>query len=139
MRIHSNTLLSWPQILHVSQAARLSRNSWLNYHFYKIQKTRPLIITTNSPIEYLEENCQYYLYENYYHNSELNYGNTYEHCSYINKNKLTEAWIYIPKNTQYNDIIVLQHNNDGNKFYNINFNSFNLPLPIVVSKNVELF
>lgn len=112
MRIYSNTLLSWPQVLHVSQATRLYTGKWLNYNFYKIHNTRPLIITTNSPIEHLEENWKYYCYNRYYRDEEFeHYGNTLEPCTIINKNKTndkfcTEIPIYIPKLAGYNDIIV---------------------------------
>lgn len=118
MRIYSNTILSWPQVLHVSQVARLYSGKWLNYNFYKIQKTSPLIITTNSSIEYLEKNCKYYCYNRYYRDEEFEqYGNILKYCTTNNtKDKFcTETSIYIPKLAVCNDIIVF-HNDINTGF-----------------------
>lgn len=123
MRIYSNTNLSWPQTLHIFQVARLYPQKWLHYNFYKIKQTQPLIISTNSPIELLENNYQYYCYDKYYRDKRLEkYRNTYELCSIINKTPEfnLESYIYIPKTIIRNDMIVIENSNNitGNIPYN---------------------
>lgn len=112
MRIHSNTLLSWKQSLQVFQMARIHPEKWHNYHFYNITNIYPLIITSDSSIELLENNYQYYYY-NKYHRDIKNemLGNTLETCLiYNNQNKKYQKHsIYIPKITKINDIIAI-HN-----------------------------
>jgi hypothetical protein len=112
MRIYSNTLLSWPQVIHVFQAARLHPRRWLNYYFYKINHVQPYVLTTNSPIELLQENCQYYCYDKYHRDQRLEvYGNRFEMISVANKESYfgVETWGYIPKVAGANDIILI-HN-----------------------------
>jgi hypothetical protein len=65
MRVHSNKLLSWPEVLHVSQVSRAYRGKWLNYELYRIMRIDPLIIHSYSDINKLEEVRTYYLYEKY--------------------------------------------------------------------------
>jgi hypothetical protein len=116
MRIFSNIPLSWPQILHVSQAARLSPGHWHNYYLYKLTHVRPHIITTNSPLEFLLENCQYYCYHKYYRDQSLEvYGNEFTMIS-INDIK---TWGYIPKTAEPNDIIsISSFNHTGHPSFN---------------------
>jgi hypothetical protein len=112
MRLYSNTLLSWPQVIHVFQGARLYPGRWLNYYFYKIEHVQPLILTSYSPIEFLQENCQYYCYDKYYRDKRLeNYGNTRELVSDANQ----QIWVHIPKVAGATDIIVVR-NDSANRF-----------------------
>jgi len=112
MRIYSNTLLSWTESLHIFQAARLYHGIFRNYNIYKINVIKPLILTTDSPIELLEENCQYYCYDRYYRNKYLEqFGNTFELASIINKKAEfeKETCVYIPKMAEVNNIIVIRN------------------------------
>jgi hypothetical protein len=125
MRIYSNTLLSWPQALHVFQAARIHPGRWLNYYFYKIERVQPLVLTTHSPIEFLQENCQYYCYDKYYRDKRLEkYGNTCELVSDTNQ----QIWVHIPKVAGANDIIVVR--NDSAKGFSVP-SLFKTPLPVL--------
>jgi hypothetical protein len=134
MRIYSNTLLSWPQIIHVFQAARLHPGKWLNYHFYKIKTRKPLILTTYSPIELLQENNQYYCYDRYYRDTLLeNCKNCFEPVSIPNNdfNLGEETWCYIPKFAESTDIIVVR-NDITNGFPSIHSPSlFRTPGPVL--------
>jgi|LauGreDrversion4_2_1035121.scaffolds.fasta_scaffold321867_1 hypothetical protein len=126
MRIHSNTLLSWPQVLHAFQAARLYQGRWMNYYFYKINSTQPLILTTHSPIEFLQENCQYYCYDNYYRDKRFEqYGNSFELVNVCNKDPqfAQETWVYVPKTTEPDDIIVIR-NDTAFGYPSANFRSY---------------
>lgn len=113
MRIYSNILLSWPQTIHVFQAARLYPGQWRNYNIYKINCVQPLVLTSYSPMELLQENCQYYCYNKYYRNKRLEkYGNTCELVSDANQ----QIWVHIPKVVEANDIIVMR-NDTANGFH----------------------
>jgi hypothetical protein len=122
MRIFSNIPLSWPQVLHVSQAARLSPGRWHNYYLYKLTHVRPHILTTNSPLELLRENCQYYCYDKYHRDQRLEqFGNEFTMIS-INGKKADfgiETWGYIPKTVEPNDIIsISSFNHTGHASFN---------------------
>lgn len=109
MRIYSNTILSWPQVIHTFQASRLYPGRWMNYYFYKIERVQPLVLTTNSPIEFLQESCQYYCYDKYYRDKRLEqYGNTFELVSISNQESV-KTYVYIPKVAEATDIIVVQN------------------------------
>jgi hypothetical protein len=111
MRIYSNTLLTWPSPLYIFQASRIYNTQWFNYYFYKIDNIKPLHITTNSPIELLQHNYQYYCYDKYYRHKRLEqYDNTLELINIHNRHSLRKLWIYIPKMVEMNDIIVLHLN-----------------------------
>ena len=110
MRIYSNTFLAWPQILHLSQLARLYPGRWQNYYMYRIIHNDQLMLKTYSPVELLQENRHYYCYNNCYNNyyryTRLETtGNKYQN-SIINNN--LETWVYIPKFAEDNDIIVIK-------------------------------
>jgi hypothetical protein len=112
MRIYSNTVLSWPQVIHVFQIARLYPGRWQNYYFYKINRVQPYILNTNSPLELLQENCKYYCYEKYTRDKHLEeFGNRFEILSVPNKGSEvgSKTWGYIPKVACANDIIVVQN------------------------------
>ena len=111
MRLYSNTILSWPQVLHAFQVARVYPGRWHHFFFYKIQTIKPLILTTHSPIELLQENCKYYCYDKYYRDKRLEkYGNTVVSANIHNKQLGLgeETWIYIPKIAEVDDIIVIK-------------------------------
>lgn len=131
----SNTLLTWPQSLHAFQAARLYPGRWHHYYFYKVYNTQPLVLTTNSPLEFLQENCQYYCYDKYYRDTRLEqYGNQFELVSMTNKESefAQENWVYIPKAIEINDIIVIRNPTaNGTPSVKSNY-SFNFPLPAPV-------
>jgi hypothetical protein len=112
MRLYSNTILSWTQTLHVFQIARLYTGRWHNYYFYKIINTKPIVLTTHSPIELLRENHQYYCYDKYYRDPRLEtYGNSFEMVSVYNKKyqMCEEDWAHIPKLITEDDIIVVRN------------------------------
>ena len=112
MRLYSNTLLSWPQSLHLFQVARLYPGRWQNYYFYKINRVEPYVLTTYSPIEFLQENCKYYCYDKYYRDKRLeDYGNRFEMISLDNKEPEfgVETWGYLPKVAGATDMIVIRN------------------------------
>jgi hypothetical protein len=125
MRIYSNTLLSWPIALHISQTSRIYPGKWFNYHYYKISNIHPLIINTYSPIELLQENCKYYCYNKYYRDkrSEI-FHNTFKIVNNFNQKSDfgKETWIYIPKIIEINDIIVIKKNKTPNIYPSLPIN-----------------
>lgn len=135
MRLFSNSILSWPQVIHATQAARLYPGRWHHYYFYKIYCRQPLVLTTHSPLELLQENCQYYCYDKYYRDKRLEqYGNQFELVSMTNKESdfAQESWVHIPKAAETDDIIVIR-NPYAIGISSANFKSgFNFPLPAPV-------
>lgn len=134
MRLYSNTILSWPSALHAFQASRLYPGRWHHYYFYKIQDINPLVLTTYSPIDLLQENCQYYCYDKYYRDKRLEqYGNTLVAANIHNQQSTfgKETWIHIPKCAEVNDVIAIRNNNVTG-LPSINFKSpFNFPSPVL--------
>lgn len=63
MRLFTNTLLAWPEVLHVFQAARLSTARWQTYSFSRVQQ--------GEPIPNMPSGQQLYCYEHYYRKPEL--------------------------------------------------------------------
>lgn len=113
MRIYSCTLLSWPEILHVSQIARfqLSSGRWHNYYFYKVAARAPTNIITYSPISLLQENREYYCYERLLRNKLADsWGNVNEIVTVNNRSHPfpTEVWSIIPYHIAANDVIVVK-------------------------------
>ncbi len=111
MRIYSNTLLSWPQVLYAFQAACLYPGRWMNYYYYRINDIAPLSLTTYSPIELLQENCQYYCYYNYHRDKQAEaFDNSFKMISILNNKPQfgRKSWAYIPKVAEPNDIIVIR-------------------------------
>ena len=102
MRIFSNTILAWPEVFHVFQAARLSSRKWQNYSFYHIQQRVPLILTTHSSIRFLESSKDYYCYQRLYRDTKLEQSGSEEVLA--NKHP-----IWIPSSATVNDIIVIRH------------------------------
>ncbi len=101
MRIFSNTLLAWPEILHVFQAARVNLEPWRNYYFYRIKQPDPLIFSTHSPLNLLQTPRQYYCYEQYELNIRMG--------QFITGSKKTMGTrVYIPVYATVNDVIVIQ-------------------------------
>jgi len=111
MRIYSDTLLSWPKSAHIFQAARLYTGHWQKYYFYKIKHVQPLVLTTHSPIDLLEENRQYYCYYKYYRHRRWESDNSFEMVS----QQPDKTWIYIPSAARANDIIVVQNDTTFHK------------------------
>ena len=111
MRLYSNKLLSWPQIIHAFQAGRLYSGRWQNYYFYRVSRIQPIVITTHSPLEFLQENNQYYCYDKYIRNKNLEeFENIRESVTLHNQEMdYNENWIYVPKFVAAEDIIVI-HN-----------------------------
>ena len=113
MRIYSNTLLSWPQLLHVSQVARLQARPghWHNYYFYRVGARSPTNIITYSPITLLQEDRQYYCYDKLQRNKLPDSWGTVNEMIRINNDPLpfpTEQWVTIPYHAAANDIIVIE-------------------------------
>lgn len=111
MRIFSNIPLSWPQVIHVSQATRIYPGRWQNYYFFRIYSRKPTQIITYSPINLLQMNIQYYCYDNFYRDKrpeEL--GNSWEMITLNNKAPPfpEQLWINIPKACDTNDIIAIK-------------------------------
>jgi hypothetical protein len=113
MRIYSKTPLSWPLVLHITQAVRLYPGQWQNYYFYRVKlKTPTLLLQTYSPIELLQDNTPFYCYHRYNRDQYLeNLGNklalTYiTHIKHIH----TKKYIYIPKSLEINDILIVKNN-----------------------------
>jgi hypothetical protein len=98
--------MAWPQVLHLSQVARLYPGHWQNYYMYCVKHCDPLMLKTYSPIELLQVNRHYYCYNYFYKYTHLERsGNKYQN-SIINNN--LETWVYIPKCAEDNDIIVIK-------------------------------
>lgn len=113
MRIYSSTLLSWPQLLHVSQVARLQTrpDCWHNYYFYRLGARSPTNIITYSPITLLQEDRQYYCYDKLQRNKlPDSWGNVSEIARINNCPPPfpTEQWVTIPYHAAANDIIVIE-------------------------------
>lgn len=104
MRIFSDKVLSWTQILHVNHGIRTYSNLWNNYHIYLLQDLKPLTIYSKSSLSILEENRYYYCYKNYIQDVysegfDNNYGVIRQY------NKL--YGVYYPENATFGDFIVI--------------------------------
>jgi hypothetical protein len=113
MKLYSNIILSWPQMLHLSQRARIYSGKWNDYYFYKILQINPIIIHTYSPIELLQENIDYYCYNKYQRFKHLEeFGNKVEIIT-INDNKINsnKFYAYLPRTAVTNDVILIHMDN----------------------------
>lgn len=133
MRIYSKTLLSWPLVIHISQAARLYPGRWHNYYLYRITNRYPIVtLKTYSPIEFLQENSSFFCYNEYQYIKKI------EKCdnelSLLNSpsdESSTKETIYIPKSADINDILVVYKNNQGfPSLYIPQLFSFSKPTPV---------
>lgn len=110
MRIYSSTYLTWPGILHLTQAARLYPGRWHNYYLYRIKSHEPIKIITYSPVSLLQQNRYYYCYDRFARDTHSEkVGNSWEMAS-INEHHIPspeEVWIHIPKCAEPNDIIAI--------------------------------
>ncbi len=107
MRIFSSVLLSWPQVLHVSNAARVYPGRWQNYYVYRIATVNPTQIISYSPIELLQKNREFYCYDRFHRDIRPEaLGNVTEIVT-VNNKPSTELWITIPKAVEKNDIIAI--------------------------------
>lgn len=112
MRIYSDKLLAWHEVLHTAYAARINPGKWQNMHIYKIQRTQPAIIRSSSPIELLQKSRKYYLYDN------LIYNNTCGHIgNYMDvvrsKSGISDTYIHLPFTVAPQDVIVIHENIGG--------------------------
>jgi hypothetical protein len=73
MRIYSNKLLTWTEIVHVSQISRLYPGTWQNYNIYRITSVTPFTITSFAPFKYLETDYKYYCYEKLVRNNDMEF------------------------------------------------------------------
>lgn len=116
MRVYSNTHLIWPQLIHITQAARLYPGQWFNYHFFKVNDINPLKLISYSPISLLQENRQYYCYDKFYNKYLHKIQNSYDMATVINQKPADNVTsIYFPNCVSPCDIIVIYDNNINNK------------------------
>ena len=111
MRIYSKTLLSWPLVIHISQATRLYPGRWQNYYFYRVKMREPtLILQTYSPLELLQENSPFYCYDHYNRDKCLEkLGNELTMTHIENSSPtFTENYTYVPKPLITDDILVIR-------------------------------
>ncbi len=112
MRFYSDKILTWNEVLRAAYAARANPGRWLNTHIYKIQSTQPAVLHSSSPIELLQTNRKYYVYDN------LLYNNTCERLgNYIDvvrgKNGRPGMHIYLPFTVAPHDVIVIHDDTGG--------------------------
>jgi hypothetical protein len=115
MRIYSKTLLSWPLVIHISQAARLYPGQWQNYYLYRITNRYPNVkLKTYSPIKYLQENSSFFCYDKYNCIKEVEKDSNELSliCNSLNKS-INKQYIYIPKSANVDDILVVYKDNLG--------------------------
>jgi hypothetical protein len=112
MRIFSNILLSWPQVLHVSNAARLYPGRWQNYYIYRIMQRDPAEIISYSPIRLLQENREFYCYDRLHRDTQSEALGTESEMVTVNNTPPTELWITIPKAAKKNDVIAIYTRDD---------------------------
>ena len=123
MRIHSNIILPWPQVLQAFNSSRIYNGQWGHFNFFRITSTFPFDIHSYSSINLLETNRPYYLYNNYFRDKTLEkYGNTMKRVTIYDpatKNvEMTDIWI--PKISNIGDVILVHTNNN----IHINYKSF---------------
>jgi hypothetical protein len=112
MRIYSDKLLAWHEILHTSYAAHVNPGRWLNRNLYKIKRTKPVILHSSSPIEFLQKNRKYYLYDNLQQNKVYNHiGNYIDVIQGINGRP--DMYIYLPFTVALHDVIVIHEDIGG--------------------------
>ncbi len=111
MRIYTNKILGWPEILHLNTFTRLHVGSWPLVNIYKIRKnTYSFCIQTSSPIFPLYSNRKFYCYEYCTRNMSRELENISLDCMPFNR-------IYIPSVIENNDIIALYNEHNSNDFY----------------------
>jgi hypothetical protein len=103
MKLYSSTLISWPKILHISQAARLYPGRWQNNYIYRIDGVEPLELTTYSPIGLLQENRKFYCYDRYNRDKRFEtLGASYSFGDFS---------LYIPEFAQKGDVVIIKDEN----------------------------
>lgn len=111
MRIYSDKILTWIEILHASYSARIYSGKLNNKYTYKIQCIRPTMLHTFSPIEFLEQNRKYYLYEYLIHNKLCdNLPNFIDIVESVNNKPLlfnNDYKIYLPLTVAVGDTILI--------------------------------
>jgi hypothetical protein len=103
MRIFSNIVLNWPQLLHVNQVSRLYSGKLGDYQIFRVSMIEPLKINSYSPLNLLEENRPYFCYHNFLRDRTTN--NQNKHVL-INDSHRT-YFIYVPETVGFNDIIII--------------------------------
>jgi hypothetical protein len=91
MRVYSNKILSWTEIVHISQVSRIYPGTWHNYNIYRVSSLIPFTIVSFAPFTYLESDHKYYCYEKMVRNFDME---SFKNISY----KLSN----IRTNTEYN-------------------------------------
>lgn len=112
MRIYSNKILSWNEVLHSAYISRIMPNVLLNNRrLYKIIGVHPAIIHTYSPIEFLEKDIMYYTYQYLIRDKSYEHmENSIDIVERINNKPIlfhNELRIYLPFTANTGDIIVL--------------------------------
>lgn len=117
MRIYSDKILAWNEVLHATYAARINPGNWLNKYIYKIQRIQPTFIHTFSPIEFLEVDRKYYLYDNLLRNRACDHiPNFIDIVEGINGNTLlfnNDCKIYLPLTVTVGDIILIHEDTEA--------------------------
>ena len=117
MRIYSDKILAWNEVLHATYAARINPSKWLNTYIYKIQRIQPTFIHTFSPIEFLEVDRKYYLYDNLLRNKACEHlPNFIDIVEGINGNTLlfnNDCKIYLPLTVTVGDIIIIHEEEEN--------------------------
>ena len=117
MRIYSDKLLAWNEVLRASYAARINPGRWLNTHIYKIQRIQPTFINTFSPIELLERDRKYYLYDNLLRNKACDHlPNFIDIIEGVNGSPLlfnNDFKIYLPLTVAVGDVILIHEEIGG--------------------------
>ncbi len=114
MRIHSNIILPWPQVLHAFNSSRIYNGQWGNFNFFKVVSNKPFDINSYSPITLLETNRYYYLYNNYFRDvTQEKYGNVIEKITIYNPStkNVETSYIWIPKIVETGDVILVHTDN----------------------------
>jgi hypothetical protein len=117
MRIYSDKILAWNEVLHAAYAARVNPGRWLNTHVYKIKRIQPTIIHTFSPIEFLEKDRKYYLYDNLLRNKACDHlPNFIDIVEGINGRMFlfnNDCKIYLPLTVAVGDVLLIHEDVGG--------------------------
>lgn len=106
MRIYSDKILAWNEVLRAAYAARVHPGKWLNTCTYKIQRIQPVMIYTAAPIELLTKDRKYYLYDNLLRNKACdhlpNYIDIIEGVNFK-----PDTYVYLPFTVAPSDFILI--------------------------------
>lgn len=109
MRIFSNNLLTWPQVIHLHHAIHVNPRPcmYMNYNIYKIESIHPYRIISLSPLEYLNVPRHYYCYERYFRAHKYEYMNS-KFADVFHNNNSNSTMLYFPDNIQPSDAIIIK-------------------------------